>query len=206
MSIERLLRDLSIKSEAADVTSVLCEIRERLEESSADKPGILSRTAEVFRVSSRSWLFPEFSSGLRSAYTALVDSCTQHAALPWCDPDSGTLPAPSYEQIPGRALAAGGALLALSARLGEAVQCGDSGAKALVHALTPALCVFSITHLQEQPWTDQSSRRCAEELLSCTVTARGSCSVQEMLCGADGGATTGILGSILDLVQPDMTK
>lgn len=209
MSLERLLRDLSIKSEIEDVSviSVLCEIRERFAERNSDKSSILSRTAEVFRISPLSWLFPEFSSHLRSAYTDLVSSWTKHAALPLCDTDSGTLPAASYEQIPGKALAVGGTLLALTAQLGEAVKCGGaSGAKALIHTLSPVLCVFSITHLQKQPWTDESSRKCAVELLKRTVTASGRGSVQELLCGSDGGANTGILGSILLTLQPDMTK
>ncbi|XP_026801521.3 TELO2-interacting protein 2 [Pangasianodon hypophthalmus] len=208
MSLECLLRDLSIKSETEDVISVLSEIRERFEERNSDKTRILSRTAEVFRVSSRSWLFPELSShSFRSTYTDLVKSCTEYAALPLCDTDSGTLPATSYEEIPGKAVAVGGALLALSAQLGEAVKCGDSGAKALIHTLSPVLCVFSITHVQKQAWTDGSSRRCAVELLRSTVTASGSSSVQELLCGSDGGAApSGILGSILDTLQPDMTK
>lgn len=209
MSLERLLRDLNIKSEVekdGSVISVLSEIRERFEERNSDKPSILSRTAEVFRISPLSWLFPEFSSRLRSTYADLVNSCNKHAALPLCDTDSGTLPAASYEEIPGKALAVGGTLLALSARLGEAVKSGASGAKALIHALSPLLCVFSITHLQKQPWTDKSSRKCALELLKRTVTASGSGSVQELLCGSDGGADTGILGSILDTLQPDMTK
>lgn len=209
MSLERLLRDLSIKSEIEDISviSVISEIRERFEERNSDKWSILSRTAEVFRIGGLSWLFPEFTSHLQSAYTRLLGSWTKHAALPFCDTDSGTLPASSYEQIPGKAVAVGGTLLALTAQLGEAVKCGaGSGAKALIHALSPALCVFSITHLQKQPWTDQSSRECAVELLSRTVTASGRGSVQELLCGSDGGANTGVLGPILDTLQPDMTK
>lgn len=209
MSLERLLRDLSIKSESEDsvsVITVLSEIRERFEERSCDRPSILSRAGDVFRLGSLSWLFPEFSSDLRSTYVALVNSCTKHAVLPLCDTDSGTLPATSYEEIPGRAVAVGGTLLALSSRLGEAVKCGDPGAKALLHTLSPVLCVFSITHLQQRPWTDESSRRCAVELLHRTVTASGSSSVQELLCGSDGGANTRILSSILDSLQPDMTK
>lgn len=208
MTLENLLRDLSIKSvtEDASVISVLFEVRERLEDINGDKPSILRRTAELFRISSLSWLFPEFGSHLRSTYAALVNSCTKYAALPPCDTDSGTLPATSYEQVPEKALAVGETLLALSARLGEALKCGDSGAKALIHTLSPVLCVFSVTHLQKQPWTDESSRKCASELLKRTVTASGSGSVQELLCGRDGGANTGILGSILDSLQPDMTK
>lgn len=208
MSLELLLRDLSIKpgSEDVSVISVLSEIRERVEERNSDKVRILRRTAEVFRISSLSWLFPEFSSDLLSIYTALVLSCTKHAALPLCETDSGTLPASSYVQIPGRAAAVGGTLLALSARLGEAGKCGVPGAQALIHTLSPALCVFSITHLQKQPWTDHSSRKCAVDLLHCTVTASGSASVHELLCGSDGGATKGILSSILHSLQPDITK
>lgn len=208
MSLESLLCNLSIKSDIEDfsVIYVLSEIRARFEERNSDKPSILSRTAEVFRISSVSWLFPEFSSRLRGAYAELVICCTKHTALPLCDTDSGTLPASSYDQIPGKALAVGETLLALSDRLGEALKCGDSGARALIHTLSPVLCVFSVTHLQKQPWTDESSRKCALELLSRTVTLSGSGSVQELLCGSDGAANAGVLSSILDTLQPEMTK
>lgn len=206
MSLERLLRDFSIKSEINDVFSVLSEIRERFEERVSDRSSILSRTAEVFRVSAVSWLFPESSSRLRSTYAELVISWTKHAALPLCDTDSGTLPDTSYEQIPAKALAVGETLLALTARLGEALTCGHPGVKALLHTLSPVLCVFSVTHLQKQPWTDETSRKCALELLNRMITAGGSVSVQDLLCGSHGGSNTGILGSILDILQPDMTK
>lgn len=203
MSLERLLSDLSIES---GIEGVIREVRERLEERDPDTPGILARAAELFRISPVSRLFPEFSADLRGAYTHLVISCTRHAALPLCDSDSGTLPASSYEQIPGKALAVGGALLALTARLGEAVRTGDPGARALIHTVSPVLCVFSITHLQEQPWTDPSSRECGAELLEVTVSASGRGSLQDLLCGGGGGGDPGILGSILDTLQPDMTK
>ncbi|KAG7332018.1 hypothetical protein KOW79_003852 [Hemibagrus wyckioides] len=206
MSLERLLRDLTIESEIKDVFSVLSEIRERFEERDSDRSSILSRTAEVFRVSAVSWLFPESSSRLRSTYAELVISWTKHPALPLCDTDSGTLPDTSYEQIPGKALAVGETLLALTARLGEALTYGHSGVKALFHTLSPVLCVFSVTHLQKQPWTDETSRKCALELLNRMITAGGSVSVQDLLCGSDGGSNTGILGAILDILQPDMTK
>ncbi|KAF5897832.1 TELO2-interacting protein 2, partial [Clarias magur] len=199
MSLERPLSDLSIES---GIEGVICELRERLEEGDPDTPRILGRTAELFRSSPVSRLFPEFSAELRSAYTHLVSACTRHAALPLCDTDSGTLPASSYERIPGRALSVGGALLALTAQLGEAVRTGDPAATALIRNISPVLCVFSITHLQEQPWTDRSSRRCAAELLQVTVSASGRGSLQDLLCGGDAG----ILGSILDALQPDMTK
>ncbi|TTM20203.1 Nuclear receptor subfamily 6 group A member 1-A [Bagarius yarrelli] len=206
MSLERLLRDLSINFESKDVVSVLSEIRKRFEERDSDKPVILCRTAAVFRIGSVSWLFPESSPRLRSTYTELVSTFTEHTALPVCDTDGGTLPSTSYKEIPGKALAVGGALVALITRLGEAVKCGDSGAKGLLHTLSPALCVFSVTHLQQKPWTDGTSRGRALELLNLTVTASGRDSVHELLCGSDGAANTGILASIMDNLQPDMTK
>ncbi|KAF7694890.1 TELO2-interacting protein 2 [Silurus meridionalis] len=208
MSLELLLQDFSIHCDSEDVSviPVLSGIRERFEERNADKPSILIRTADLFRTRSVSWLFPEFSSRVRSTYADLVKSCIRHAALPTCDTDSGTLSATSYELIPGRAVAVAGTLQALIAQLGEALRCGDPGAKALFHTLGPLLCIFSITHLQKQPWTDQTSRGCALELLKCTVTASGSGSVQELLCGSDGRGSTGILKPILETLQPDMTK
>ncbi|KAI4884263.1 hypothetical protein NFI96_014353, partial [Prochilodus magdalenae] len=217
MDLARIIRDLNLAEESEknngssySVIRVLSEIRQRFVARDSTKRELLRSTAELLGSGEVCWLFPEFSSDLRAAYVELVSSLIEYAALPACDPDSGTLPPSSYEQIPAKADAVGAALLALTVQLGGAVRSSDSSAsgsaRSLIRTLGPSLCVFSITHLQELSWTNVVSRKRALELLKSTVTATGNGSVLELLCGKDEGDQTGMLGPILDTLQPELTK
>ncbi|XP_062854745.1 TELO2-interacting protein 2 [Trichomycterus rosablanca] len=215
MALEQLISDLSInkdsKSEDISVVCVLSEIQERLD-GTADSgtERILSTITEVFRLGSVSWLFPEFSSQLKIGYVNLMNSCIRHPHLPVCDTDSGTLPPSSYKHIPARARSVCAVLQALTHQLGVALNSGDptstSTAKSLIRTIYPTVCIFSITHLQDQTWTDENSRKCALQLLRSLITSAGSGSVLEMLCGDDGVENKGMFGSILDLLLPKLTK
>uniref|UniRef100_A0A671S6U6 TELO2 interacting protein 2 n=1 Tax=Sinocyclocheilus anshuiensis TaxID=1608454 RepID=A0A671S6U6_9TELE len=112
--------------------------------------------------------------------------------MPPCDTDSGALCAKSYADTPARAQAVSAVLLALSVQIQKALEDQNSPAvRSLVRTLAPSFCIFSITHLQEQPWTNAASRRSARELLTSAVGLTGSRSVQELLSGAErsSGAT-----------------
>ncbi|XP_076846476.1 TELO2-interacting protein 2 isoform X2 [Brachyhypopomus gauderio] len=58
----------------------------------------------------------------------------------------------------------------------------------------------------EQPWSSEATRRRALELLTSTVRATGSGSLQEMLCGKTEGDQDGTLRPILATLQPELTK
>ncbi|XP_076846478.1 TELO2-interacting protein 2 isoform X3 [Brachyhypopomus gauderio] len=209
MQLALLLQDLNMAEPACEeppVTVVLSRLRQRF---GSEPRCVLRGAAELFLLGDASWLFPPSCLDVRSAYVELVDSFTNYAALPICDPDGGTLPAGGYEHVPPKAAAVIEALLVLTAKLHEAVRAGSSGsatARSLAGALAPSLCVFSVTHLQEQPWSSEATRRRALELLTSTVRATGSGSLQEMLCGKTEGDQDGTLRPILATLQPELTK
>ncbi|XP_036434145.1 TELO2-interacting protein 2 [Colossoma macropomum] len=218
MDLARVLRDLNLTegsernngASACSVNRVLSEIHRRFVAEDSAKRSLLKSAAELLSSGEVCWLFPESSSDLRAAYVELVSSFTEYAALPVCDTDSGTLPSSSYEHIPAKAEAVGAALLALTEQLRGAVRSSDSAvsgsARSLIRTLGPSLCVFSFTHLQDLPWTNEASRKCALELLNSTATATSSGSVLELLCGKDEGDQRGMLGPVLDTLQPELTK
>lgn len=214
MALERLISGLSIGEESncenIGVVCVLSELRDRLDGSAGSGKRILGNMVEVFRLGSVCWLFPEFGSHLKICYVSLVKSCIRHSDLRICDTDGGCLPAGSYKDIPERARSVCAVLQGLTQRLGAALNSGDrtsaSTARSLIRILSPTLCIFSITHMQDRAWTEESSRTCAHLLLHSWITVTGSGSVLEMLCGDDGVQTKGMFGSIMDSLLPELTK
>ncbi|KAG7480794.1 hypothetical protein MATL_G00060060 [Megalops atlanticus] len=149
--------------------------------------------------------------GVEKTYLDLVSSLTQFAALPLCEADSGDLPARSYADIPDRACAVCAVLLTLLRRLGtgkEAPHCSSpaSPASQLARALAPLLCVFAVTHLEDQPWTSEASRMAASELLDTIVQGGSFVSVTHLLCGEAPGDEAGCLGAILEILKPELKK
>lgn len=211
MDVAHVLREMKIGdiSGSCSVLAALRHIREHfeLEEAHENRAGILEDTAELLANARLSWLFPEGNTDLRGQYLGLVNSFTRYAALPVCDTDSGTLPAKNYEDIPAKAQAVSTVLLALSLQIQKALEDQNSPAiRSLVRTLAPTYCIFSITHLQEQPWTSASSRKRALELLTSVVELTGCRSVQELLSGKLDEDQKGVLGPVLDTLLPELTK
>ncbi|KAM4616064.1 uncharacterized protein tti2 [Polymixia lowei] len=90
----------------------------------------------------------------------------------------------------------------------------------LVHTVAPLCCVFAVTHFQEQAWTSSASREAAGRLLGELLRAGRWRNPAHLLMGdgreeeeagenpEEGGLRrrTGMLGGILDVLQPDLTK
>ncbi|KAG9354873.1 hypothetical protein JZ751_001586 [Albula glossodonta] len=145
------------------------------------------------------------------SYVELVNSVTQFAALPLCGTDSGDLPDIDYATVPDKARAVCGVLLALSRRLGvgrETPLCHGPAASTspLAHKLAPSLFVFAVTHLQPQPWTSDSSRAAANELLNAVVQGAGMVSSTQLLCGKTENDDAGVIGPVLEMLKPELTK
>ncbi|KAI1900919.1 hypothetical protein AGOR_G00054790 [Albula goreensis] len=145
------------------------------------------------------------------SYLELVNSVTQFAALPLCGTDSGDLPDRDYATVPDKARAVCGVLLALSRRLGvgrETPLCHGPAASTspLAHKLAPSLFVFAVTHLQPQPWTSDSSRAAANELLNAVVQGAGMVSSTQLLCGKTENDDAGVIGPVLEMLKPELTK
>lgn len=211
MDVAHILQKMKIgdTSGSCSVLVALRHIHEQfeVEDSHENRARILENTAELCSNAPLSWLFPEVNTDLRGQYLGLVNSFTRYAALPVCATDSSVLPAKNYEDIPAKAQAVSTVLLALSLQIQKALEDQNSPAiRSLVRTLAPTYCIFSITHLQEQPWTSAASRKRARELLTSTVELTGSRSVQELLSGKLNEDQEGVLGPILDTLQTELTK
>ncbi|XP_056585870.1 TELO2-interacting protein 2 [Triplophysa dalaica] len=209
MDLAQILQKMKIResltpSDSCSVTAVLAHICERFKVKK-ERMLILEETAMLFTLAPLDWLFPQLNTDLREAYLGLSSSFTGYAILPVCDTDSGTLPAKSYEDIPTKVQSVSTSLLALCLRMQASVEKrSNPHVKSLAQAFAPSLCIFSITHLQEQAWTSVASRNCALQLLSLVAGMTGSRSVQELLSG--GEDKKGVFGPILDGLQPELTK
>lgn len=209
MDAAHILQEMNIGDAADSCSFAFSRIHERLglEEAPEGRAFILGQTAELLSLAPLDWLFPEVNADLRGQYLGLVNSFTRYAALPLCDTDSGTLPAKSYEDIPAKAQAVSAVLLALSAQIQKALEHQNRpDIRSLVRTLAPSFCIFSVTHLQEQPWSSAASRNSARELLTSAVALTGSRSVQELLSGEPEEGQKGLLGPVLDTLQPGLTK
>lgn len=76
----------------------------------------------------------------------------------------------------------------------------------LLPMLAPMCCVFAVSHFQEQAWSNPGSREAGSSLLRTLHRAGGWQNSGQLLCGKTPGDGTGILGSVLDILQPDLTK
>lgn len=198
------MRESLTLSDSCSVVAALTHICERFKVKE-ERVLILEDTAECFTLAPLDWLFPQVNTDLREAYLGLLSSFTGYAAQPVCETDSGTLPAKSYEDIPTKAQTVSTALLALCVRMRTAVENqSNPHVKTLAQALAPSMCIFSITHLQEQPWTNAASRNCALQLLTSVAGMTDSRSVRELLCGDED--KKGVFGPILDALKPELTK
>ncbi|CAL8343826.1 unnamed protein product [Lota lota] len=166
---------------------------------------------------------------LVEAYVGVVQSLTRCSSLPACEADS-CLPDGLYRDVPARAVLVCSALCSLLRRLGpaegeaggpgqdareaaphEAAHTGRGAGPLLLAAVAPLCCVFAVTHLQEQPWTDVRSRGSAGCLLSSLVATGGWRDVPHLLMGDDeesagGGRSRAVFGGLLDVLQPNLTK
>ncbi|XP_050972593.1 TELO2-interacting protein 2 [Labeo rohita] len=210
MDLAHILQEMKIGDtpDPCSVLTALNRVRERVEveEDAGRLKRVLEETAELLSLAPLDRLFPEVNADLRAQYLGLINSFIRYAALPICDTDSGTLPAKSYEDIPDKAQTVSAVLLALSVQLQKALEENRQAIRSLVRTLVPTFCIFSFTHLQEQPWTNAVSRKSARELLTLTVGLTDSRSVQELLSGKADEDQKGFLGPVLDTLQPNLTK
>ncbi|XP_051759440.1 TELO2-interacting protein 2 [Ctenopharyngodon idella] len=211
MDVAHILQKIKIGDTvgSCSVLAALSHIHEQfeVEDSHENRKRILENTTELLANAPLSWLFPELNTDIRGQYLGLVNSFTRYAALPVCDTDSGTLPAKNYEDIPAKAQAVSTVLLVLSLQIQKALEDQNSPViRSLGRTLAPTYCIFSITHLQEQPWTSAASRKRARKLLTSAVELTGSRSVQELLSGKLDDDQKGVLGPVLDTLKPELTK
>lgn len=206
------------------ITDFLSELQKKLASAPSDSETLhlIGRVENLFRTADPDWLF--FSPSAEWAeLQAVAKTLVNAAALPLCEDDCSSLPAAAYQSIPCRAVAVCSALSALLGAVGNrAAQTG------LPLTLAPTVLVFAVTHLQvrvnpehptfhiksfilkshlscssqDQLWTNSDSRAAARNLQEVLLRAGGWRDPAQLLTGGNNG----ILGRILDILQPQMTK
>ncbi|XP_049907477.1 TELO2-interacting protein 2 isoform X2 [Epinephelus moara] len=229
MELSSLLHDLHPTSSPSEkplpspslppITELLSRLQEKLIGSSSDSEmsSLIGRVERFLQAADPHWLFSASQDDgwaeLQVAYSSLVRALIGCAALPLCEDDCGSLPAAAYHSVPSRAGAVCSALTALLGTLGN-----RGSQTGVLLAVAPPICVFSVTHFQVQPWTSSSSRAAAQSLQEALLRAGGWRDSAHLLMGdrsqeveeeeeeEEGGRSRGILGGILDVLQPQLTK
>ncbi|XP_072243246.1 TELO2-interacting protein 2 [Leuresthes tenuis] len=216
MELSSLLCDLHLSSSLSEkprpllppITELLSRLQEKLIDA-AEKPSeissLIGQVERLVQAAESDWLFSSDSAAqeggwveLRAAYVSLISALIGCAALPLCEDDCSSPPTAAYQNIPSRAAAVSSALTALLRK------CEGGGATRLLHAVAPPICVFAVTHFQDQVWTSSSSRAAARRLQEALLTAGHWTNSAHLLMGDE--KNSGILGGVLDVLQPQLTK
>ncbi|KAE8292571.1 TELO2-interacting protein 2 [Larimichthys crocea] len=83
--------------------------------------------------------------------------------------------------------------------------CGNVGGQSgVLLSVCPPVCVFSVTHFQDRPWTSPASRAAARSLQEALLRAGRWRDSAHLLTGDE--ENRGMLGEILDVLQPQLSK
>ncbi|CAJ1069592.1 LOW QUALITY PROTEIN: TELO2-interacting protein 2-like [Xyrichtys novacula] len=223
MELSSLLNELRLSSSASEepllspalppITELLSRLQEKLIGLSCDseKSSLISQVQNLFLTADPDWLFSAKANQnagqleLQEAFVSLISTLIGCVALPLCEDDCSSLPASAYQSIPSRAELVCSALTALLRTLGNR-QVGSG----LLLAMAPPICVFAVTHFQDQVWTSSSSRKAAHNLQEALLRAGGWRDPPHLLMGdkgeEEGRKSRGIVGGVLDILQPQLTK
>ncbi|XP_019741270.1 TELO2-interacting protein 2 isoform X2 [Hippocampus comes] len=185
------------------ITALLPELRRRLMGQPLDPSLPVQRVGWIFRAADPQWLLGPVDepTRLEAAYVSVVSALIGRASLPPCDTTNAGPPAlRHYADVP----AVAAALQALLAKL-QAVG-PDSRARAVTLAVAPHVCVFAAMHMQERSWTSRASREASRGLESQLLAAGGWRDSAHMLTGGGPDAEAGILGAVLDVLQPALSR
>ncbi|XP_071340233.1 TELO2-interacting protein 2 isoform X2 [Trachinotus anak] len=223
MELSSLLHDLHLSSSERPlpspplppITELLSRLQEKLIGASLDSETsfLIGHMERLFQTADPDWLFSPASANkeegwveFQSAYRSLIKALIGCAALPLCEDEVSSLPAAAYQGVPSRAVAVCSALTALLGALGTSERTG------LLLTVAPPVCVFAVTHFQDQVWTTPSSRAAAQSLQEALLRAGGWTDSAHLLMGdrshreGEEGDSRGILGGVLDVLQPQLTK
>ncbi|XP_034452565.1 LOW QUALITY PROTEIN: TELO2-interacting protein 2 [Hippoglossus hippoglossus] len=221
MELSSLLHDLHLLSSekplpppsSPSITALLARLQEKLigASSDSDTSSLIGHVERLFQTADPDWLFSLTSVNeegrqeeLQSAYRALISALIGCADLPLCEDDCGSLAPAAYQSIPSRAVPVCSVLRALLGALGNWEGSG------LLLSVAPPVCVFAVTHFQDQVWTNPPSRAAAQSLQEALLRAGGWRDSTHLLVGdgrqREGGEEGGILRGVLDVLQPQLTK
>ncbi|XP_051923291.1 TELO2-interacting protein 2 [Hippocampus zosterae] len=185
------------------ITALLPELQRRLMGQPPDPSLPVHRVGWIFRSADPHWLLGPIDgpTRLEAAYVSVVCALIGRASLLPCDVTNAGPPAlRHYADVP----AVAGALQALLAKLQAAGP--DRRARAVTLAVAPHVCVFAATHMQERSWTSRASREASRGLESQLLAAGGWQDSAHMLAGGGPDAEAGLLGAVLDVLQPALGR
>lgn len=211
MELSSLLHELHLSSSdkplpsssLPPITELLSQLQKKLigPSSDSERLPLIGRVERVFQTADPDWLFSQDAeeAELHAAYSSLVCALIGCAALPLCEDDCSSLPVSAYQSVPSKAEPVCSALTALLRTLGNGVS-----QRGLLLAVAPPICVFAVTHFQDQAWTSSSSRSAAHSLQEALLTAGGWRDSSHLLMGEEKRG--GIVGGVLDVLQPRLNK
>ncbi|XP_028270496.1 TELO2-interacting protein 2 [Parambassis ranga] len=220
MELSALLQDLHLSSEEPrpplplpPITELLSRLQEKLTSDEAfGSSTLIGRVERLFRTADPNWLFSADQredgwAELQALYGSVIRALIGCAALPLRDDDCIPLTPAAYLDVPARAAAVSAALMALLETLGNWEKRGGvtGDLAGLPLTVAPPLCVFTVTHFQVQAWTSTASTAAARHLHEALLRAGSWRDSAHLLIGEEGGRK-GILGEVLDILQPQLSK
>ncbi|XP_061624858.1 TELO2-interacting protein 2 isoform X3 [Phyllopteryx taeniolatus] len=213
----RLLDELHLEGNGDEtlppITALLSKLQQRLIGGPPDPSLLVDTVAGFFRTADPHRLFDsaDGEAALEAAYVSAVCALIGRAALPAYERARDGPPTPDrYARVPDVAARVCAALQGL---LGKVEAAGpDRRARGVLVAVAPHVCVYAITHTQEQPWTSRASREAARRLRASLLGAGSWRDCAHMLTGERAGAdgakvgAGGILEAVLDVLRPRLTK
>nr|XP_020450753.1 TELO2-interacting protein 2 isoform X2 [Monopterus albus] len=234
MELTSLLHDLHLPASSEKprpspalprITELLSQLQVKLTGASSDSEtnSLIGGMEHLLQAADSHGLFsankvPEQEEGwwaeLQVAYGSLISVLIGYAALPLCEDNCSSLPAAAYESVPSRVIPVCSALRVLLGTLGNWERGGGArwGLTGLLLAMAPPVCVFAVTHFQDQVWTSSSSRVAAQTLHEALLRAGDWRDSAHLLMGDRGedeeeeGKSRGILGGVLDVLQPQLSR
>uniref|UniRef100_A0A8C7XP91 TELO2-interacting protein 2 n=1 Tax=Oryzias sinensis TaxID=183150 RepID=A0A8C7XP91_9TELE len=217
MELPSLLQELHLSSsekllpssDVPPITELLPRLQEKLFSAANKAPEshiLIGQLEQLFLTADPGWLFSPISTQEDQAeFARLIRALIGCAALPLCSDDCSSLSAAAYQSVPSQATAVCSALTALLENYEKGGGVKGPAAQ-LWHAIAPPICVFAVTHFQEQGWTSSSSRDGARRLQVALLKAGGWKDSAHLLMGGKEEDHRGILGGVLDILQPQMSK
>ncbi|XP_069579999.1 TELO2-interacting protein 2 isoform X2 [Brachyistius frenatus] len=224
MELSSLLHDLHLSSFSEKprpspplpaITELLSRLQEKLIGAPSESSSLIGQVEQLFQAADPNWLFSLNSANqedgwteLQAAHGCLINALIGCAALPLCKDNCRSLNATAYQNVLTQAVAVSSALTALLGTLGNWERGGGARAdsRSLLQVVAPPICVFAVTHFQDQMWTNSSSRAAAQRLQEALLRAGDWRDSAHLLMGDDEGRSRGIVGGVLDILQPQMTK
>ncbi|XP_055017887.1 TELO2-interacting protein 2 isoform X2 [Boleophthalmus pectinirostris] len=229
MDLSSLLSSLPLPqplSPAQPVTTLLSSLS-ALIDSCPDSAllSVVSKVEQLLSSADCDWLLSSTTHSVASeqevelGYLLLSRALIGRCSLPLADDDISSVAESQYDAIRPRVEAVSHTLVTLLRILGKSraeggAECEGVGlSERILFTVAPDICVFAVTHFQMAPWSSPSSRSAAQDVMGALLESGPWTDSAHLLVGdrkhkedRQKGGAKGILGPILDLLQPQLSK